>query len=144
MYRYDLIPKVAIDRLAFRYTGHYGYQQVPEGGALKYGEGNWEKGLPTSDVINHTIHHLTNYQNAFRDALTKNIHAGLIGDDLMHAVRMTMSFHTRNDDDLAAVMWGCSVLMHQEGTGMFHDDQFPLSDPILLIAVSLKASYVIH
>ena len=130
MPRYDLIPKVAIDRLAERFTGHYGYQDIPEGGALKYGEGNWEKGLPTSDVINHAINHLTRYQDAFRQALTRGIHNGYTGQELMSQVMIAMHIHTRNDDDLAAVMWGCSVLMTQEITGMFHDDKFKLVEPV--------------
>jgi len=39
MPRYDLIPKCALDRLAQRFTGDI-INNIPSGGALKYGEGN--------------------------------------------------------------------------------------------------------
>lgn len=120
-FRYDLIPKVALDRLAKRFTGevigpHEG-DKWATGGALKYGECNWEKGLPTSDVINHIYDHLSNYVDAFRNGLKR-----FNGD--MNYVLKGMNHHTSKDDDLAGAMWGLVVLMHQEATGMFHDDNF--------------------
>lgn len=133
MPRYDLIPKVAQDRLAQRFTGRMpepGADSFAEpGGALQYGEGNWQKGLPTSDVINHIMHHLTNYVDTFRQVLTQHINAGYVGSDLMEIVQKSMIYHSGQDDDLAAVMWGCCVLMHQEQTCMYHDDKFKYKEP---------------
>jgi len=126
MLRYDLIPKVALDRLAQRFTGKINDQGNPDGGALKYGEGNWEKGLPTSDVINHIINHITQYSNYFRIALTTGIKNGLKGIDLTEYIVDSLQSCSKADDDLAAAMWGLTVLMHQEENGMFHDDFFPI------------------
>jgi len=120
MPRYDLIPKVALDRLAQRFTGKLDENNKPDGGALKYGEGNWEKGLPTSDVINHTMNHLTNYMNKFRVALSDP-------NTNMEYVRSRMVTESIIDDDLAAAMWGLAVLIYQEGTAFFHDDSFPIA-----------------
>lgn len=130
MPRYDLIPKVFLDRLAIRFTGQIGSDGKPDGGALKYGESNWERGLPTSDVINHIINHLTNYQEGFRQELSRAIRIysdkHTDKDFIMNSVRNEMCNRSNKDDDLAAAAWGIAVLMYQEGTGMFHDDQFPL------------------
>lgn len=123
MPRYDLIPKIFIDRLALRFTGDL-VDGIPNGGALKYGESNWERGLPTSDVINHIINHLTSYQDRFRQSLSLAIQTN--SNTVMLSVQNLMQAHSEEDDDLAAAAWGIAVLMYQEGTGMFHDDQFPL------------------
>jgi hypothetical protein len=45
--RYDLIPPIAMQRLARHY----------ENGAKKYGEHNWEKGIPLSRYIDSLIRH---------------------------------------------------------------------------------------
>lgn len=126
MPRYDLIPAVAIRRLAERFTGDVDNTGKFTGGALKYGESNWEKGLPTSDVINHIINHLLNYQDHFREYLSAGIRQGFDGETLMNYVRENMMKESNIDDDLAGAMWGISVLMHQEQTKMFHDDKFEL------------------
>lgn len=132
--RYDLIPKVAIERLAKRFTGELlvdannlgtfgggdlGRGNEATGGALKYGECNWEKGLPTSDVINHIYDHLTSYVDQFRVALRNSN-----GD--MNFIQTCLRTHSKQvDDDLAAAMWGITVLMHQESSDkMYHDDRF--------------------
>lgn len=130
--RYDLIPKVALDRLANRFTGELIHgipqypgdpvanQSKPTGGALKYGECNWEKGLPTSDVINHIYDHLTSYVNIFRENLKT-----WKGD--MNLVVKGMKHHSVSEDDLAAAMWGLVVLMHQEDSNrMYHDDKYTI------------------
>lgn len=116
-----MIYKRAIDRLASRCTGS------PEtGGAHKYGEGNWQKGLPTSDTINHIIDHITKWQDTFRSALTGAINKGVDPQFMMGHVQHVMEIHTQNDDDLAGAMWGIMVLMYQEEHGMFHDDSFAI------------------
>ncbi len=54
-------------------------------GAHAHGEGNWTKGQPPKVILNHMLRHLEHYR---------------AGD--------------REDDDLAAVAWGCFALMHFE------------------------------
>lgn len=46
--RFDLLPPRAIKRLAQHY----------ENGAVKYGDRNWEKGIPLSRMIDSAIRHL--------------------------------------------------------------------------------------
>lgn len=46
--RYDLLPTRAIRRLAEHY----------ENGAVKYGDRNWEKGIPLSRMLDSAIRHL--------------------------------------------------------------------------------------
>lgn len=78
-YRYDLIPIESLARLARRYAF----------GAKKYGENNYQKGLPYSDTFNHIMSHLLLYNS---------------GD--------------QSDDHLAAAMWGCATLMYFEERNM--------------------------
>lgn len=63
--RYDLLPPLAIARLA----------KVYERGAEKYGDRNWEKGMPESDLLDSALRHCFQYQQGLRDE-----------DHLMHAV----------------------------------------------------------
>lgn len=46
--RYDLIPTKALRRIAIHY----------ENGGKKYGDRNWEKGVPLSRYLNSAIRHL--------------------------------------------------------------------------------------
>lgn len=46
--RYDLIPTIALERLALHY----------EKGAKIYGENNWRKGIPLSRFLNSAIRHI--------------------------------------------------------------------------------------
>lgn len=129
MPRYDLIPHDPLRRIAQRFTGqlivspHGGdfaaaaKAQSATGGALKYGECNWEKGMPTSDTVNHTVEHIMRWADAFREALKHHK-----GD--MSKVREWMQTHSQAEDDLAGAAFGLIVLMQQENTGMFHDDRF--------------------
>ena len=55
--RYDLLPKPAIHRLA----------QLFERGAAKYGENNWQKGMPLSVFIDSGIRHAFQAQNGEQD-----------------------------------------------------------------------------
>jgi hypothetical protein len=73
--RYDLIPLVGLRRLA----------ETCAEGARKYGENNWARGIPSSNVINHALAHIANY---------------LDGD--------------RTEDHLAHAAWGLFVAMHNE------------------------------
>jgi hypothetical protein len=81
--RYDLIPEGPLRRLALRYTL----------GATKYGEWNWQKGLPLSDTFNHIIEHL------------------------LKAKREILAGQMYNDDDLAGAAWGIFTLMFFQDRG---------------------------
>jgi len=54
--RYDLIPWSVLRRIALTFAE----------GAKHYGDRNWEKGLPYSVMINHTLEHLAKYQQGDR------------------------------------------------------------------------------
>ena len=73
--RYDLITPVGLRRLAETYGE----------GALKYGDRNWEKGIPNDNLLNHLIAHINQY---------------MAGD--------------RSEDHLAHAAWGLFALMHFE------------------------------
>jgi len=51
--RYDLINPVALRRLAETYAE----------GAKKYGDSNWQKGIPSPDLLNHAITHIEAWRN---------------------------------------------------------------------------------
>src|SRR3990167_1512047 len=119
--RYDLIPLTALKRLAVRFTGKE-VNGEPDGGALKYGEVNWIRGLPTSDVINHIEEHFRTWVECFRN------NSFLYGND-MEKIREAMNECSKQNDHLAGAMWGLCVLMHQEMTALFHDDKFNTGSP---------------
>ncbi len=50
--RFDLIPPLALKRLAKHY----------EAGAIKYGDRNWEKGIPNDSFIDSALRHINEYQ----------------------------------------------------------------------------------
>lgn len=55
--RCDLLPAIAILRLAKHY----------ENGAKKYGDRNWEKGIPISSFIDSSLRHLLKYLDGQKD-----------------------------------------------------------------------------
>lgn len=63
--RYDLISPVGLEALARAYAE----------GAQKFGEFNWENGMPAVDLINHALRHIFEFLAGKRDE-----------DDLGHAV----------------------------------------------------------
>lgn len=71
--RWDLLPLVCIRRLALIYTE----------GAPRYGERNWEAGIPNGELINHILEH------AYRFFVLRN----------------------RSEDHLAKIAWGVFALM---------------------------------
>lgn len=73
--RYDLISPVGLRRVA----------ETCAEGAAKYGDYNWEKGMPISDLLNHGLRHLYLY---------------LSGD--------------RSEDHLAHAAWNVLGAMHSE------------------------------
>jgi hypothetical protein len=73
--RYDLIPPLVLRRIAL----------IFEEGAEKYGDRNYEKGIPVSNFINHALIHLINY---------------LSGDD--------------SEDQLGKVVWNIMAAMHMQ------------------------------
>jgi len=73
--RYDLISPISLRRLA----------ETCAEGAAKYGDFNWERGMPVADLLNHAIRHLYLY---------------LAGD--------------RGEDHLAHAAWNLFGAMHSE------------------------------
>lgn len=73
--RYDLISPIGMRRLAETYA---------EGG-VKYGDFNWERGMPISEMLNHAIAHIYSYE---------------AGD--------------RSEDHLAHAAWNLFGAMHSE------------------------------
>lgn len=58
-------------------------------GSVKYGDDNWLKGIPISNIINHIEKHLAHFKREGTGCA---------------------------DDDLAAIAWGVFALMHFEST----------------------------
>lgn len=75
--RYDLIPATALKRLAIHYAN----------GAKKYGDRNWEKGIPASRCLASTMRHLFDW---------------VLGD--------------RSEDHLSAVLFNIMAIIHWEET----------------------------
>jgi hypothetical protein len=73
--RYDLISPLAMKRLAKHY----------QNGSLKYGDRNWEKGIPLNSYLDSAMRHLFNYLEGLRD-----------------------------EDHLSACLWNVSALIHME------------------------------
>lgn len=73
--RYDLLPPLAIRRIAKHY----------ENGARKYGDRNWEKGMPMSRYLDSAMRHIFNYLEGMRE-----------------------------EDHLAAAGWNVIAMLHQE------------------------------
>lgn len=82
--RYDLIPAVAARRLAATMAE----------GAAKYGPRNWEKGIPQTDLINHTLAHVFAY-----------LHGDRSEDHLAHAIA-NLSFAIHNDEERPELLHG--------------------------------------
>lgn len=74
-YRYDLISPIGLRRLA----------ETCHEGSAKYGDYNWERGMPVSDMLNHALRHVYLY---------------LSGD--------------RSEDHLAHSAWNMLAAMHSE------------------------------
>jgi len=55
--RYDLLQPRALGRVA----------RVAEKGAVKYGDRNWEKGMPEGRLLDSAFRHLFQYQSGMRD-----------------------------------------------------------------------------
>lgn len=55
--RYGLITPIGLRRLAETYAE----------GAQKYGDRNWEKGIPASNLLNHAIKHINQWLHGNRD-----------------------------------------------------------------------------
>lgn len=73
--RYDLIPPHALWRVAMLYTR----------GAAKYGENNWQKGIPSQQMLASAMRHMEAYRR---------------GDN--------------SEDHLAAVVWNVLAMMQYE------------------------------
>jgi hypothetical protein len=54
--RYDLMPTVGLRRLA----------ETMAEGAAKYGDGNWQRGIPIENCVNHALAHVIAYAGGDR------------------------------------------------------------------------------
>lgn len=84
-HRFDLISHIGERRLAETYGE----------GSIKYGDGNWLKGIPLSDLINHARDHINLY---------------LSGDN--------------TEDHLAHAAWNLFAAMHMEETNSEMNDLY--------------------
>ena len=98
--RYDLISPVMLRRLA----------GVLERGAEKYGDRNWEKGMPMSRCMNSTLRHLNQY---------------LAGE--------------RDEDHLAQALWNIMVMIHFEELRPELHDLCPASSELPWPGANMKA-----
>lgn len=83
---FHLLSPIAIARVA----------RICEGGALKYAERNWEKGMPVSSCINSAFRHLFKYL-----------------------------FGLKDEDHLAMAVWNLCAAMHLEMTHPELNDMLP-------------------
>lgn len=83
--RYDLIPPHALWRVAMLYAR----------GAQKYGENNWQKGIPSQQMLASAMRHVEAYRR---------------GDE--------------TEDHLAAVVWNVLAMMQYEAEGRDTDVLF--------------------
>lgn len=74
--RFDLISPVALRALA----------EVYGEGFLKYGAGNWKKGIPESSLLNHLEAHINHYK--------------------------IYGYNPESEDDLAHALWNLFTLLH--------------------------------
>jgi len=98
--RFDLVPTHALRRVAERYAL----------GASLYGEWNWQKGFPLSDLFNHIQEHLMAYRDRWQKA--KEEHPEATDEEVCILIAATT-----NDDDLAGAAWGILTLMELEKRG---------------------------
>lgn len=94
--RYDLIPALAIRRVAHRFAD----------GAIKYGENNWQKGIPRRQILASALRHVEAWR-CFQEE------TGEIGLDVTRE---------SGEDHLAAAVWGLLVLMQYEETNVHVKD----------------------
>ncbi len=96
--RYDLISPIAMESLAKTYAE----------GSAKYGDYNWERGMPVHDLLNHALRHIFKYLGGDRSedhlghafwGLGASIHSAALWPDL-------------NNGHLRSV--GCGVPIHNE------------------------------
>jgi hypothetical protein len=82
--RYDLIPYEGLHQVACTHAE----------GASKYGEFNWERGMPVSDLQNHSIKHIRQYMKG--DSSEPHLAHAAWGDFAsMHSLQMWPHLNTR-------------------------------------------------
>lgn len=75
---YHLFSKIAMERLA----------KTLDYGASKYGDYNWEKGLPVADCLNHAYEHILEFLAGDRRTEPEIDHLGHAFCNLMFAIHM--------------------------------------------------------
>jgi hypothetical protein len=77
--RYDLVPAIGLQRVAMTMAE----------GAAKYGEHNWQKGMPIGDTLNHAIAHVYSFLSGDRSE-----------EHLSHAAaNLLMAIHTMESEN---------------------------------------------
>jgi hypothetical protein len=127
--RYDLLVHSLIQRIAERAGGSLDESGQADGGALKYGEGNWERGLPTSDVINHVMDHMLELVDSWRMGLAYVATQDAPWEERMEQLRGGLNTLLDVEDHIGAVGWGLMVLCHQLENGFHHDPLYHTNTP---------------
>lgn len=104
MPRYDLLPKIFLERTSSRFEM-----------GLKYGEHNYKKGLPFEDTFNHILDHLLAYRELMKEygRLTES---ATLQNPLPSREDWVRS-KQQDGDDLAGAAWGIAALMYLESEG---------------------------
>lgn len=108
--RYDLISPVALRRLA----------QVLERGAKKYGERNWEKGIPVGRYLDSAIRHIYQYIEGHED----EDHLGHAMWNIMaaiHTLEVKPELNDLRKDEKAASETGFERVNFPESTPEFDE-----------------------
>lgn len=88
------------DQVKFDQLSPHALREIAETqaeGDKKYGVGNWRKGLPVGDILNHVYNHLNLYQ--------MDLEKGKVGQEM-----------GTDENHLAHAAWGLMVLMHYRAT----------------------------
>jgi hypothetical protein len=86
-FRYDLISPIGLEAVA----------AACREGAEKYGDCNWEKGMPISDLLNHAVRHIYMYLAGYRE----EDHLGHAAWGLMAAIHSSVMWPELNRDFFA-------------------------------------------
>lgn len=90
------------------------YAMVCKEGSLKYGDRNWEKGIPTENYIDHALQHLV--------AVMQEVSTGMdTGNKKLNAFgEKVESLHYRLTE-LSHALWNIAAAIHNESECQHHD-----------------------
>jgi hypothetical protein len=110
--RYDLISPIGLEAIAKAYAE----------GAEKYGDFNWEKGMPVSDLLNHAISHIYKFLSGDRS----EPHLGHAAWNLLAAIHSDVMWPELNQNLRRA---GCEPREFHDGVEYFREPPRPLRYP---------------